>query len=358
MARSMTLSVLDIPPETREILHAGTVIPAHPLALNADRSLDVRRQRALTRYYLDSGVGGIAVGVHATQFAIRQAGLYAAVLELSAAEVSTWTDRAIVLVAGLTGKTEEATAEAHTAVSLGYHAGLLSLSGHQDASEDELIEHCSAIARIIPTIGFYLQPAVGGIRLRETFWKRFAQIENVVAIKVAPFDRYQTLEVAAGIAAAGGTDRITLYTGNDDHIFLDLLAPLSVTFEDGFEELHIPGGLLGQWSVWTSRAVEMLTNISAARRADNISYDLLRQAAELTECNRAIFDAANGFAGCIPGCHEILRRQGLMAGNWCLDPEEKLSPGQHAAISRVIAAYPRMNDDAFVRCNLERWLEQ
>ena len=354
----MTLSVEDVPAAIWNTLHEGTVVPAHPLALTGSRTLDTRRQRALTRYYLDSGVGGIAVGVHATQFAIRQAGLYDTVLELSAAEVATWTDRPVVLVAGLAGNTADATAEANTAVSLGYHAGLLSLAGHQNSSEDELIEHCSVVAQIIPTIGFYLQPAVGGIRLRESFWNRFAQIENVVAVKVAPFDRYRTLEVAAGIAAAGAARRVALYTGNDDHIVLDLLAPLCVTFEGGDEELQIRGGLLGQWSVWTSRAVEMLAKISAARRLGVISADLLRQAAELTECNRAIFDAANGFAGCIPGCHEILRRQGLLAGTWCLDPVECLSPGQQAAISRVIAAYPDMNDDAFVRSNLERWLDQ
>ncbi len=353
----MRLLQTDLPPEIRSILHAGTVIPAHPLALDADRKLDLRRQRALTRYYLDAGAGGLAVGVHATQFAIREAGLYETVIECAAREADGWTDRPVILIAGITGGTRQAVSEAHTALSMGYHAGLVSLAGHDGASEDELISHCIAVADVIPIVGFYLQLAVGGIRLSEAFWRRFAEIGNAIAVKIAPFDRYRTLEVAAGVAAAGAENRIALYTGNDDHIVFDLLAPLCVTFEGGTASLDICGGLLGQWSVWTLRAVELHARIRKARQTGAIAPDLLRMAAELTECNRAIFDAANGFAGCIPGCHHVLYRQGLLEGTWCLDASESLSPGQEAAINRVIAAYPDASDDDFVRANLDRWLQ-
>ena len=354
----MALHLNRLPPGVRSAIAEGTVIPAHPLALDADRGFDPRRQRALTRYYLDSGVGGLAVGVHATQFAIREAGLYPAVLECAAQAAANWTDREVAMIAGLCGRTAQALAEARAALAFGYHAGLLSLSAMRGASEDELIGHCAAVAAEIPLVGFYLQPAAGGIRLGEAFWRRFAGIDNVLAIKVAPFDRYRTLEVAAGVAAAGAEERIALYTGNDDHILLDLLAPLTVAGDGGATCLRIRGGLLGQWSVWTSRAVETLARVREATASGAVPVELLAEAARLTDCNRAIFDAANGFAGCIPGCHEVLRRQGLLEGIWCLDPEETLSPGQADAIARVAACYPEMTDDAFVRANLERWLHE
>ena len=296
--------------------------------------------------------------MHATQFAIREAGLYPAVLECAARAKADWTDREVAMIAGLCGGTAQARGEARVAVALGYHAGLLSLVGMGGASEDELVAHCAAVAGEIPLVGFYLQAAVGGVRLGEAFWRRFAGIENVLAIKIAPFDRYRTLEVAAGVVAAGAEDRIALYTGNDDHVVLDLLAPLWVARDGGAVEVRIRGGLLGQWSVWTSKAAGMLARVREAAAGGAAPAGLLAEAARLTDCNRAIFDAANGFAGCIPGCHEVLRRQGLLAGVWCLDPGEVLSPGQAEAIARVAACYPEMTDDAFVRANLGRWLEE
>jgi dihydrodipicolinate synthetase family protein len=342
-----------LPVEVLALLRRGTVIPAHLLALDATRRLDPRRQRALSRYYLDAGAGGLAVGVHATQFAIREAGLYEPVLKLAADEARSWAKRPAVLIAGLSGKTAQASSEAAIALAHGYHAGMLSLAAMKGASEDELIAHCTKVAAGIPLVGFYLQPAVGGIALSARFWRRFCAIENVVAVKVAPFNRYRTLDVAKGLVAAGAEDRVTLYTGNDDHIVLDLLVPLAV--KRGAEEVRvrIKGGLLGHWSVWTRRAVELLERI---HNAGAITPELLALDSRVTDANGALFDVAHDFAGCIAGCHEVLRRQGLLEGIWCLDPKEGLSPGQAEEIDRVHAAYPEMNDDAFVRENLEKWL--
>ena len=346
----------DIPPEVLALLRAGTVIPAHPLALDAGRRLDARRQRALTRYYVDAGAGGIAVGVHSTQFAIRDVGLYEPVLALAAATVSDWTRRPMVLVAGLAGKTSQARREAETARGLGYHAGMLSLAAMRAASEDELVEHCEAVARVMPLVGFYLQPAVGGIELPARFWRRFAEIDNVVAIKIAPFNRYRTLDVVRGVVAARAEERVTLYTGNDDHIVLDLLAPLVVKRDGADVTVRIRGGLLGHWSVWTRTAVAHLARIHAAVASGRVDADLLALDSKVTDANSAFFDVANGFAGCIAGCHEVLRRQGLLEGTWCLDPAEGLSPGQADEIHRVITSYPELSDDEFVRANLGRWL--
>jgi dihydrodipicolinate synthase/N-acetylneuraminate lyase len=352
----------DIPAGVLDVLRRGTVIPAHLLALDASRRLDRRRQRALTRYYLDAGAGGLAVGVHATQFGIRDAGLYEPVLKLAAEEARTWcgssrggsgAGRPIVLIAGLSGRTDQARKEAAIAAESGYHAGMLSLAAMKDASVDELVAHCSAVAATIPLVGFYLQPAVGGIRLPAEFWRRFCEIENVIAIKIAPFNRYRTLDVAKGLVAARAEERITLYTGNDDHIVLDLLVPLAVRRGNEEVRVRIKGGLLGHWSVWTKRAVELLERI---RRTSEIDQEILALDSRVTDANGAFFDVANDFAGCIAGCHEVLRRQGLLEGIWCLDPKEGLSPGQAAEIDRVCKAYPEMNDDAFVRANLERWL--
>ena len=342
-----------LPAEALALLRRGTVIPAHLLALDADRRLDTRRQRALTRYYLDAGSGGLAVGVHATQFAIREAGLYEPVLKLAAEEARARTKRPVFLVAGLSGKTEQAKKEAGIATGLGYHAGMLSLAAMKDASVDELVAHCSAVAAMMPLVGFYLQPAVGGIHLPMEFWRRFCEIDNVIAIKVAPFNRYRTLDVARGVVAARAEERVTLYTGNDDHIVLDLLTPLAV--KRGSEEVRvrIKGGLLGHWSVWTKRAVELLERVHATT---SIDQEMLALDSKITDANSAFFDVAHDFAGCIAGCHEVLRRQGLLEGTWCLDPKEGLSPGQAEEIDRVYAAYPEMNDDAFVRKNLSAWL--
>ena len=352
----MTSRWQDWPPQVLATLRKGVVIPAHPLALDADRRLDARRQRALTRYYLDAGAGGLAVGVHTTQFAIREACLFEPVLELAMRTVADWTNAAMVMIAGLTGRTAQALREAQVARGLGYHAGLLSLAALKGASEDELIAHAQAVAREIPLVGFYLQPAVGGLVLPVSFWRRFAAIDNVVAIKIAPFNRYRTLDVIRGVAEADAAERITLYTGNDDHIVFDLITPFTAVAHGRAHTLRIKGGLLGHWSVWVKRAVDLLERVHASVAAGAVPADLLALDAQVTDSNAAIFDAANDFHGVIAGCHEILRRQGLLEGIWCLDPKETLGPGQSQEIDRVCAAYPQLNDDAFVRANLKRWL--
>jgi len=353
---AVTLHWSDWPPEVTALLRAGTVIPAHPLALDAQRQLDPRRQRALTRYYLDAGAGGLAVGVHATQFAIREVGLYARVLELAMQTRRDWTERTVVMIAGLSGRTAQAVAEAQTARAIGYHAGMLSLAPMKGASVDELIAHCQAVADVMPLVGFYLQTAVGGIALPPDFWRRFAEIDNVVAVKAAPFDRYRTLDVVRGIVAARAEDRVTLYTGNDDHIVLDLVTPFALPRDGGEVVVRIRGGLLGHWSVWTRRAVELLERCHAAAARGGVDAALLALDARVTDCNAAFFDVAHDFAGCIAGCHEVLRRQGLLEGIWCLDPAEGLSPGQAEEISRVREAHPMLNDDGFVAAHRARWL--
>lgn len=339
------------------ILRRGVAIPAMPLALNASRKMDERRQRALCRYYAAAGVGGLAVGVHTTQFAIRDpaVGLFEPVLQLAAEEM----DRAdrdrpepLVRIGGVVGQTPQAVAEATLLRDLGYHAGLLSLAALPKASDDELIDHCRAVSRVIPVIGFYLQPSVGGRRLSFQFWRRFAEIENVVAIKIAPFNRYQTVDVVRAVAESGRGD-ITLYTGNDDNIVADLLTPFR--FGEG-RERRIVGGLLGQWAVWTRASVELHRRCRQAAESGVVPADLLALNAQLTDANAAVFDAANGFAGCIAGIHEILRRQGLLEGIWCLDPNETLGPGQAAEIDRVCRAYPHLMDDDFVASHRDRWL--
>jgi dihydrodipicolinate synthase/N-acetylneuraminate lyase len=347
---------IDWPKQVLATLRRGTVIPAHPLALNAKRELDVRRQRGLARYYLDAGAGGLAVGVHTTQFAIRDVGLYAPVLEVAMSTATEWAKAPPIMIAGLAGSTKQAVREAQIARGLNYHGGLLSLASMKGASEDDLIAHARTVAREIPLVGFYLQPAVGGVVLPVSFWRRFAAIDNVVAIKIAPFNRYRTLDVIRGIVEADAAERITLYTGNDDHIVSDLITPFTVVTNGQPTTVRIKGGLLGHWSVWAKRAVELLECIHAAVAAGSISSDLLRLDPQVTDCNAAIFDAVNDFHGVIAGCHEVLRRQGLLEGIWCLDPAESLGPGQKEEIDRICAAYPHLNDDIFVRANLERWL--
>lgn len=338
------------------LLKQGTVIPAHPLALDASRRLDRRRQKALARYYIDAGAGGLAVGVHTTQFAIREAGLYEEVLSLAAETAKAWTDRRLAMVAGLAGPTKQAVAEAKTAVRLGYHAGLLSLAALKGSDHDALIEHCEAVAREIPLVGFYLQPAVGGLDLDARFWARFAAIDNVVAIKVAPFNRYRTIDVIRGVVEAAAEDRVSLYTGNDDHIVLDLVTPFTGMREGKPVTVRFVGGLLGHWSVWTKGAGEIFERCRQAARSGSVPADLLALDSRVTDCNSAFFDVANNFHGCIAGCHEILRRQGLLEGIWCLDPNEGLSPGQKEEIDRVSKLHADLADDAFVAANLERWL--
>lgn len=352
----MTLHRSELPAEVLALLQRGTVIPAHPLALDTDGRFDRRHQRALTRYYLDAGSGGLAVGVHSTQFAIRDVGLYEPVLELAATAAREWTQRPLVMIAGLAGRTQQAIGEAKVAIAHGYHAGLLSLAAMKGASDDELVAHCEAVAETIPLVGFYLQPAVGGIALPESFWRRFASIDNVVAIKMAPFDRYRTLDVVRGVVAARAEKRVTLYTGNDDHIVLDLLAPYSVQRDDEEIRIRIRGGLLGHWSVWTKGAVALLERIHAAIAEGRVDADLLALDSRVTDCNSAFFDVRHDFAGCIPGCHEVLRRQGLLSTIRCLDPDEVLSPGQLDEIDRVCREHADLSDDAFVAAHLERWL--
>jgi len=346
-----------IDPLVAQVIKQGTVIPAHPLALTAERKLDERRQRALTRYYVAAGAGGLAVGVHTTQFAIRQPriGLFAPVLRLAADEMNrAHVNRRVPLVriGGVCGETPQAVAEATLLRDLRYHAGLLSLAAVAGWSEDRLIAHAKEIAQVLPVVGFYLQPAVGGRLLSYSFWRHFAEIENVVAIKIAPFNRYQTLDVLRAVADSGRD--IALYTGNDDNIVMDLLTPFSFGPQ---RPRRIVGGLLGHWAAWTKRAVELLGECHAITRMDlPVPAHMFQKAVQVTDCNAAFFDAANQFAGCIAGLHEVLRRQGLLAGIWCLDPQEGLSRGQSEEIDRVCQAYPDLNDDEFVREGLDRWL--
>lgn len=353
----MTLHYKDLPADVLASLRRGTVIPAHPLALNAERQFDRKRQRALTRYYVDAGVGGLAVGVHTTQFAIRDTGLYQPVLATAMEDARAWSDRPLVMVAGVAGRTAQAVAEAEVARGLGYHAALVSMGALRGLSGPELITHCRAVAQVMPIIGFYMQTAVGGILLDAEFWEEFAKIENVVAIKVAPFHRYRSLDVMRGIVNAGAEDRITLYTGNDDHIVSDLTLPFAIKRGEDEVVMRFRGGLLGHWSVWTQKAVELLDRIHRETAGGQpVPQDLLALDARVTDCNAAFFDVANDFHGCIAGCHEILRRQGLLEGIWCLDPEEGLSPGQADVLDRVCREHADLADDAFVRENLDRWL--
>jgi dihydrodipicolinate synthase/N-acetylneuraminate lyase len=335
--------------QLRDKLRSGLVIPAHPLALNCERKLDERRQRALTRYYLAAGAGGIAVGVHTTQFAIRDSkvGLLEPVLKLATEETR---GREVVKIAGVCGKRTQAIAEAKLAAELGYDVVLLSLADLKDATIPDLLEHARSIASITPLMGFYLQPAVGGRILPYEFWRQFIEIDNVVAIKVAPFNRYQTIDVVRALAESGRAQEVALYTGNDDNILNDLLTQ----FDLGAQQVHIVGGLLGHWAVWTKTAVSHLA--LAKSHAEIVSGKVLTLAQQITDANAAIFDPAHQFRGCIPGIHEILRRQGLLEGRWCLDQREELSPGQLEEIDRVCRSYPHLPDDTFVKEHLDEWL--
>ena len=343
---------LDLRPQLR----AGQVIPALPLALQRNRRWDQRHQRALVRYYVDAGAGGLAVGVHSTQFAIRdpKIALYAPVLRLAAETAAAWLapkPRPLVLIAGLCGRTPQALAEARIALGFGYHAGLLSLGAWAGEPENKILAHCRAVASEMPLIGFYLQPAVGGRVFSYRFWRAFADIPGLVAIKIAPFNRYRTLDVVRAVLESGRDD-VALYTGNDDNILADLLTP----FNFGGRTRYIDGGLLGQWGVWTHAAVRLLAEVQRARARPRLDATWLDRNAALTDANAALFDAAHDFAGCLPGIHEVLRRQGLLATTACLDPHEKLSPGQAAELTRVARAYPWLVDDDFVAVNVHRWL--
>ncbi|UQZ85075.1 hypothetical protein SK3146_04358 [Paenibacillus konkukensis] len=348
-------------PELTRALHEGLAIPAHPLALNAERRLDEKYQRALTRYYVDSGAGGVAVGVHSTQFEIRlpEIGLFETVLRLASEEVDRRKpDRPFLKVAGICGPTEQAEAEAHIAAGLGYHAGLLSMGGLKGWSEEKLLKRTEAVAKIIPVFGFYLQPSVGGTVLSYDFWRRFADIPGVIAIKMAPFNRYQTIDVVRAVCSSDRCSEIALYTGNDDNIVNDLLTAYRFNINGTPVEKRIVGGLLGHWAVWTRKAVELLEEIKRVRDNEALDRRWLTRNIEITDCNAAFFDPAHHFEGCIPGIHEVLRRQGLLPGRWCLNPSEELSEGQMEEISRVYRDYPHLNDDAFVAAHLSEWLSE
>jgi len=351
----------DLSPEKVKALHEGLVIPAHPLALTADRKLDERHQRALTRYYIAAGAGGVAVGVHSTQFEIRkpEVALYEPVLRLAAEEVDRANlDRPFIKIAGVVGPTEQALAETEIAVRLGYDAVLLSMGGLQGWTEEQILERTRKVAEQIPVFGFYLQPSVGGRVFSYDFWRQFVDIDGVVAIKMAPFNRYQTIDVVRAVCNSERRDEIALYTGNDDTIISDLLTTYRFNVGGKTVEKAIVGGLLGHWAVWTQKAVEQLEEIKAIRaKGGAIDPEWLTLNVEVTDANAAFYDPSHDFAGCIPGIHEVLRRQGLMQGIWCLNPEETLSPGQSEEIDRVYRDYPHLHDDEFVKQHLAEWLE-
>ena len=343
--------------ELHELLHSGLAIPANPTALTKTLRLDEKRQRALSRYYLDAGSGGLAIGVHTSQFEIREKGLYQPVLELGKEELDSFCNKnkkTIFRIAGVLGKTEQAVKEAQTAADLGYHAVLLSLAALKNSTNKDLIEHCKAVSEVIPLIGFYLQPTVGGRVLDTDFWREFSCIKNVVAIKMAPFDRYHTIDVIRGVAESGRADEIALYTGNDDNIVADLLTEYSIVVGNEIIKKRIVGGLLGHWAVWSKKAVELLDKIKKSKASD--FPDLLALGIKITDTNAAFFDSRNGFKGSIAGIHEVLVRQGLLEANYTINPKEILSPGQKEEIDRVYAIYPELNDDTFVVENLDRWL--
>lgn len=344
-------------PDAARTLARGAAIPAHPLALTARRRLDERRQRALTRYYLDAGAGGVAVGVHTTQFEIRdeEHSLFEPVLALAAEELASASPN-VVRIAGVAGGTAQAVAEAELARGLGYDAVLVSprVSG---ADERALLERARAVGEVLPVVGFYLQTAIGGPVLDRGFWREFASIPSVVAVKAAPFDRYRTLELVRGVAASGRADEVALYTGNDDAIVADLLSEFHVDSPEGPRTMRFVGGLLGQWAVGTRAAVGLLSDAHRAAADDLDAYQRLgRLASDMVDLNQAVFDPGNDFHGVIAGVHEMLRQQGLLDGVWCLDPAEGLSPGQAQEIERVRLAYPELNDDEFIAENLDRWL--
>ncbi len=352
-----------LPQQIIDQLRNGVVIPAHPLALNSTRKLDEKRQCALTRYYCAAGAGGVAVGVHTTQFEIREprVGLYKPVLTLAAEtldSISSSTGKPYIRIAGIAGPTVQAVAEAKLAADLGYHLGLVSLGALQNANNAALVSHLRAVSEVIPVMGFYLQPSVGGLILNSDFWRQAVEIENLMAIKIAPFNRYYTLDVVRAVAESGRAHEIALYTGNDDNILVDLLSEFHFGDKSDTATVRIVGGLLGHWAFWTKKAVELLAAVHAVRKAKKKTlFDILTLGQQITDANAAVFDPHNNFAGCIPGIHEILRRQGLLQGLWTLNPDEQLSPGQLSEIDRIYATYPHLNDDEFVKEHLDDWLK-
>ncbi|MBX3242127.1 MAG: dihydrodipicolinate synthase family protein [Chitinophagaceae bacterium] len=344
--------------EINAALQHGTVIPAHPLALTEDLRLDEQRQRRLTRYYIASGAGGVAVGVHTTQFEIRQPeyNMLEPVLKLAAEEIKkAGLERPFIKVAGIVGPVNAALREAELAARYGYHLGLVSMGGLQQLTEAELIKRVEKIAEIIPVFGFYLQPAVGGRILSYEFWRDFADIPNVHAIKVAAFNRYQTLDVVRAVCSSSRANEIALYTGNDDNIVADLITPYRFDIDGREVEKRFVGGLLGHWAVWTQKSVELFTRIKKSLDKGNDNYaEWLSEGISVTDMNAVIFDVKYNFKGCIAGIHEVLRRQGLLKGTWCLNPGDVLSPGQAAELDRVCSMYPHLTDNEFVHSFLEK----
>lgn len=355
------MKITDLDKDLLSKFREGAVIPATPLALNENKEIDEKHQKALVRYYIDSGVGGIAIGVHSTQFEIREHGMFESLLKLVSDEIDSWSKKRgkkILKIAGVCGPEEQALKEAKYAASVGYHAALVSLSALKGQSYDKLINHCRKVAEVMPIIGFYMQTSVGGIVLPYEFWKEFAQIPNVLGIKIAPFNRYKTFDVVRAICEAGKENDITLYTGNDDNIIVDLLSEYKIQTSTGVKSIRIKGGLLGHWCVWTQKAVELLSEIhKLIDSGKDIPKELLLRANQVTDSNAAFFDSKNDFAGCIPGLHEVLYRQGLMSNVLCLNPKEVLSEGQSEEISRVYEAYPHLHDDEFIKENINQWLD-
>jgi len=350
-------------PSVFDKLREGCVIPAHPLALTPANELDERHQRALTRYYLAAGAGGLAVGVHTTQFAIHdpKVGLYVPVLQLAietaGQSVRSGEVEPPIMIAGLVGDTPEAIREAKLAAELGYHLGLLSLTALRGRPVDDLIDHARQVADIIPIMGFYLQSTISRMVLPAEFWSKLVEIPNVRAIKIAPFNRYQTLDVLEAVARSGRQDEIALYTGNDDNIMIDLLTRHVFCVGRGETSLQIAGGLLGQWACWTKRAAESLETVQEIRGTGGpVPREMLTRAGQLTLANKAIFDADNNFAGCIPGISYVLKQQGLMSHIGTLDPADRLSPGQTEQIDHIVRRYPHLTDDEFVKAGLDTWL--
>ena len=353
----------DLPPAILRKIMEGTVIPAIPLALDAGRHFDERRQKALVRYYIDAGAGGIAIGVHTTQFDIRlpEYGLYKPVVSCVGRTIDEYAagkGKKIVKIGGICGRTPQAILEAAFLRDSGFHAGLLSMAAFKQGTVKSMIAHVRKVAGILPVFGFYLQPAAGGRILPYRFWRELVEIDNVIGIKIAPFNRYQTIDVVRAVCDAGREEEVVLYTGNDDNIVADLVTEYRIVSNGKFKRVRIRGGLLGQWSVWTSTAVTLHKQCREISQKNlPVPQELLALGAQLTEANAVIFDAANGYAGCIPGIHEVLRRQGLLAGTWCLNTSEKLSAGQSAELDRIYASYPHLADDGFVKEHLAEWLE-
>jgi hypothetical protein len=337
-------------------LRDGVVIPAHPLALDDEGAVDLRAQRALTRYYLAAGVHGVAVGVHTTQFELHEdRGLLTEVWRL-AATTADESGRAPVLVAGLTGDTADAVVEGQIAVEAGYEVALLCPWGMADVTEAAMVERARAVGEVLPTIGFYLQESVGGRRLGRDYWRRLFDLESVVAVKTAPFDRYRTNDVVQALLEHDRWDEVAVLTGNDDNIVHDLITPYRRQVCGQEREVRATGGLLGQWAVGARAAVDVVARVAQAMASGAVPTSILRSAAEFVDVNAAVFDVDHDFAGCVAGVNEVLRQQGLVPTVRCLGKRDILSPGQAEQIAQVRERYPNVLDEEFVATHRDDWL--